>query len=42
MPKEIILVGIEAEKIEPGLELSKKVKDLLPNIIEVVFNLIRS
>ena len=42
MPREIILVGIEAERIEPGLGLSKKVKNFLPKVLEVILDLVKS
>jgi hydrogenase maturation protease len=36
LPKEIVVIGVEPERMEVGVELSPKVKAALPKIIERV------
>ena len=36
LPKEIVVIGVEPEKMEAGLELSPKVNAALPKVIEKV------
>ncbi|MBN2119792.1 MAG: HyaD/HybD family hydrogenase maturation endopeptidase [Candidatus Omnitrophica bacterium] len=36
LPKEVIFIGVEPEKIDWGLEVSKSVKEKIPEIIKLV------
>ncbi len=40
LPEDIIVVGIEPEKIEEGLELSASVKKAIPKAIDLILKLI--
>ncbi len=40
MPAEIVLVGVEAKRIEPGVGLSKEVEKTLPRIIETLLRIV--
>ena len=42
LPKKIVVVGVEPERIEESLEISEKVKRAIPKAIEVVLELINS
>ena len=36
MPREIVVIGVEAKSLEPSLKLSKEVERSLPKVIEAV------
>lgn len=36
LPPEIVIIGVEPEVIEPGLELSQRVQKAIPEVIETV------
>ncbi|RLI79684.1 hydrogenase maturation protease [Archaeoglobales archaeon] len=36
LPEKIVVVGVEPEKIEPGLELTEKINNTIPEIIKAV------
>ena len=40
IPDDIIVVGIEPERIEDGLELSEKVKKAIPKAVELILDLV--
>jgi len=39
-PPEIIIIGVQPETIDYGMELSIKLKDSMPDIIDTVLNLL--
>lgn len=42
MPREIVVIGVEAKSLEPGLELSEEVKRSLPRVIEAVLREVKN
>lgn len=36
LPKEIVVIGVEPERLEAGMELSSKIKAVLPKILDEV------
>ena len=40
LPKKVIVVGVEPERVEFGLELSKPVRDAIPKAVKMVVDII--
>ena len=36
LPEEIVVVGVEPEKVEAGLELTEKIRNTIPKVVETI------